>query len=71
MEKTTITIGAEPETSLRVYIDESVIRRFVNVATDKEGLWRSKKTTFGDALESALEIALLRFIDTVAINPDK
>jgi len=64
-ETRTITIESPPENTLSVQVGADLVDRFVHTATEKGGLWRSKrkKETFGKALESAVAVALTKFLE--------
>lgn len=59
-----ITIESPPENTLSVQVGADLVDRFVHTATDKGGSWRSKskKESFQDALESAVAVALTKFL---------
>jgi hypothetical protein len=63
--KRAITIEVPPENTLSVQVEADLVDRFVDTVTRKGGLWRSKrkKETFGRALESAVAVALTKFIE--------
>ena len=64
-EKRTITIESGAENTLSVQVEADLVERFVHTATEKGGSWRSKrkKETFQKALESAVAVALTRFLE--------
>ncbi|MBA7649163.1 hypothetical protein ES703_56957 [subsurface metagenome] len=62
-ETRTITIESPPENILSVQVEAGLVDRFVHTATDKGGPWRSKKETFQHALESAVAVALTKFLE--------
>ncbi len=63
MAKTrTITIESPPENTLSVQVVAGLVDRFVHTATDKGGSYRSKES-FQDALESAVAVALTKFLE--------
>ncbi|GAI16746.1 unnamed protein product [marine sediment metagenome] len=64
-ETRTITIESPPENTLSVQVEAGLVDRFVHTATDKGGSWRSKrrKESFQDALESAVAVALAKFLE--------
>ena len=64
-EKRTITIESPPENILSVDVEADLVDRFVRTATDKDGPWRSKRKSFQDSLESAVAVALTRFLERV------
>jgi len=59
----TITIESPPENTLSVQVDADLVDRFVNNATKKGGSWRSKEESFQNALESAVAVSLIRFLE--------
>jgi len=65
MRKRTITIESPPENTLSVQVEADLVDRFVGTVTKKGGLWRSKrkKEGFGSALESAVAVALTKFLE--------
>jgi len=64
-EKRTITIESPSENTLSVQVEADLVDRFVHTATDKGGSWRSKsrKESFQHALESAVAVALTKFLE--------
>ena len=64
-ETRTITIESPPGNTLSVQVGADLVDRFVHTATDKGGSWRSKskKESFQDALESAVAVALAKFLE--------
>jgi len=64
-ERRTITIESRAENILSVQIEADLVDRFVGTVTTKGGLWRSKrkKETFQSALESAVAVAWIKFLD--------
>ena len=64
-ETRTITIESPPENTLSVQVEADLVDRFVHTVTEKGGLWRSKrkKETFQKALESAVAVALTKFLE--------
>lgn len=62
-ERRTITIPSPAENILMVQIEAELVDRFVRTATDKQGPFRSKKESFGHALESAVAVALTKFLE--------
>ena len=64
-ETRTITIESPPENTLSVQIEADLVERFVHGVTEKGGLWRRKrkKETFQKALESAVAVALTKFLE--------
>lgn len=64
-ETRTITIESPPENILSVQVEAGLVDRFVHTTTDKGGSWRSKsrKESFQDALESAVAVALTKFLE--------
>jgi len=64
-ETRTITIESPPENTLSVRLEADLVDRFVHAATEKGGSWRSKrkKESFQDALESAVAVAFIRFLE--------
>lgn len=64
-ETRTITIESPPENTLSVQVGADLVDKFVHTATDKGGSWRSKrkKESFQDALESAVTVALTKFLE--------
>jgi len=62
-ETRTITIESPPENTLSVQVGADLVDRFVHMATDKHGSFRSKKETFQHALESAIVVALTKFLN--------
>jgi len=65
-ETRTITIESPPENTLSVQVEADLVERFVNTVTYKGDLWRSKKESFQDALESAVAVALAEFLEGLA-----
>jgi len=65
MATRTITIESPPENTLSVQVEADLVDKFVRTATDKRGPWRSKrkKETFQKALESAVAVALSKFLE--------
>jgi len=61
----TITIESPPKNHLSVQIEETLVDKFVQAATNKGGSWRSRKRkeTFQRALESAVAVALTKFLE--------
>jgi len=60
-----VTIEASPKNTLytwRVKVEADLVDRFVRVATDERGPWRSKKESFHQALEGAVTDALIKWI---------
>jgi len=62
-ETRTITIESPPGNTLSVQVGADLVDRFVHTATDKHGSFRSKKETFQHALESAIVVALTKFLN--------
>ena len=64
-ETRTITIESPPENTLSVQVEADLVDRFVHTVTEKGGPWRSKrkKETFQKALESAVAVALSKFLE--------
>ncbi len=64
-ETRSITIEAPLGNTLSVQVGADLVDRFVHRVTRKGGLWRSKrkKGTFQDALESAVAVALTKFLE--------
>jgi len=62
VEKRTITIESAYENTLSVQIRADLVEELVSKVTDKQGPFRTKHTTFQDALESAVEIAFTKFL---------
>ena len=62
-ETRTITIESPPENTLSVQVGADLVDRFVHTVTDKRGPFRSKKETFQHALESAVAVALTKFLE--------
>ena len=64
-ETRTITIESPPGNTLSVQVEADLVDRFVHTATAKGGPWRSKskKETFQHALESAIVVALTKFLN--------
>jgi len=62
-ETRTITIESLQENTLSVQVGADLVERFVHTATDKRGPFRSPKTSFQDALESAIAVALAKFLE--------
>ena len=60
-ERRTITIESGAENILSVQIEAELVDKFVRTATDKHGIFRSKKESFQHALESAVTGALDKF----------
>jgi hypothetical protein len=54
--------------TLNVEITEELYSKFYRAATDKKGKWRGSKQSAGKAFQTAVEGALLYFIDTLE-NP--
>jgi len=63
-EKRTVTIETQANPTLSVQIRADLIEEFVSKATDKQGPFSGKHTTFQDALESAIEIAFTKFLES-------
>jgi len=63
VEKRTVTIETQAAPTLSVQIRADLVEEFVSKATDKHGPFRGRHTTFGDALESAVEIAFANFLE--------
>jgi len=55
---------------LTVEISEELYNRFYSVVQPKGGPWRSRREAAYKAIESAVEIALTRFLDSLE-EPDK
>ena len=64
VEKRTVTIETQVAI-LSVQIRAELLEEFVSKATDKHGPARGRHTTFGDALESAVEIAFANFLESL------
>ena len=64
-EKRTITIESPPGNILSVEVEADLVDKFVHTATEKGGSWRSKrkKETFQKSLESAVAVALNKFME--------
>jgi len=69
----TITIESPQGNTLSVQIDADLVDRFVGTVTTKGGLWRSKrkKETFQSALESAVAVALTKFLDGLEVPSEE
>jgi len=63
-EKRTVTIETQATPTLSVQIRADLIEEFVSKATDKHGPFRGKDESFNDALESAVEIAFTKFLES-------
>jgi len=55
--------------TLKAEIPEDLYSRFYRAATDKKGKWRGSKQSAGKALQTAVEAALLQFLDSLE-EPD-
>jgi len=64
VEKRTVTIETQANQTLSVQIRADLVEEFVSKATDKHGPFRGSRTTFQDALESAVEIAFAKFLES-------
>lgn len=51
--------------TLKAEIPEDLYNRFYKAATDKKGKWRGSKQSAGKALETAVQAALLSFLDSL------
>jgi hypothetical protein len=51
--------------ALKATIPEDLYNRFYKAATNKKGKWRGIKQPAGKALETAVQAALLSFLDSL------
>ncbi len=65
VETRKVTIETQANLILSVQIRADLLEEFVSKATDKNGPFRGRRTTFQDALESAVTIAFAKFLENV------
>jgi len=62
MAKRTVTIESPQGNTLRLQVEADIVEKFLRAAQDKES-FKGRKESFQHALESAVTVALTKFVE--------